>query len=282
MDSHQIIKPCDIKIHEVFYYGIIRKEKIVMEFELYAISDIHGDVGIITDWIKQHLQENTNTILFVLGDAGLNFYMDERDDALKKELQETITKTGFERKSIVQVLFVRGNHDARPENCEYQETNCFGGKAYIQKEYPDLIFLKDGEKYEINKMLFFVVGGGFSEDFHYRILNGSRLFINQEYSFNEVEKIISKAETIAKGNESIVLLTHVLPKEILKYTKLQTKRMQQSITEYALQKIHEIFNNKDCSWFCGHYHTRKVFKIEKNKHVTTFQILSNAVEKLHI
>ena len=74
----------------------------------------------------------------------------------------------------------------------------------------------------------------------------------------------------------------MLPKEILKHTKLQTKRMQQSITEYALQKIHEIFNNKDCSWFCGHYHTRKVFKIEKNKHVTTFQILSNAVEKLHV
>ena len=87
--------------------------------------------------VKKQNTETQKIILLQLGDAGLNFCMDERDQKLKKELQDKIDELKTEG-IYIQILFVRGNHEARPGNMEsgnldrYIEKEVYGGRAYIE------------------------------------------------------------------------------------------------------------------------------------------------------
>ena len=136
--------------------------------------------------VKKQNTETQKIILLQLGDAGLNFCMDERDQKLKKELQDKIDELKTEG-IYIQILFVRGNHEARPGNMEsgnldrYIEKEVYGGRAYIENNpkgpaFPDLIFLKDGEIYSIpdgeERKDFLAIGGGRSLDFFERFLKG--------------------------------------------------------------------------------------------------------------
>lgn len=56
----------------------------------------------------------------------------------------------------------------------------FGGKAFIEKEYPNLIFAKNGELYTIGGKSVLVIGGAYSVDKDYRITYGYRWFKDEQ------------------------------------------------------------------------------------------------------
>ena len=59
-----------------------------MQYHL-LYRDIHGDIRRILKWLEQIRQQNvSNAVLILLGDAGLNYYLDERDMKQRRDYNE--------------------------------------------------------------------------------------------------------------------------------------------------------------------------------------------------
>lgn len=70
-------------------------------------------------------------------------------------------------------LCIHGNHERCPTTIPgYVEREWHGGKAWVQSEYPNLIFAKDGEIYTLNGLRYLVIGGAYSVDKYYRLSRG--------------------------------------------------------------------------------------------------------------
>lgn len=90
----------------------------------------------------------------------------------------------------------------------YKEKLFYDGLAYVEEKYPNLIFLKDGERYTIEGKRFLVIGGGYSKDFFERVLRGYGYWYDEELSDWEFQEI---ADTIAEKQEKLYILSHMLP-----------------------------------------------------------------------
>ena len=156
---------------------------------------------------------------------------------------------------------IRGNHEERPENISaYKEINMFGGKVFIEKDYPNLIFAKDGEEYNINSKKVLVIGGAYSVDKEYRLMHKYKWFKDEQLTKEEMDTIYNKV----KGKHFDIVLTHTCP---LKYEPIEV--FLSGINQSKVDKSMECFldkveNSIDYDkWYCGHYHTEKsVDKLE--------------------
>ena len=125
---------------------------------IYITGDTHRDFSRL-----DNMKFNKDDMLIILGDAGINYFHNEEDSKFKEYL----------KKYNVKMFCIRGNHEERSENIStYEEINMFGGKVFIEKEYPNLIFAKDGEEYNIDGKSVLVIGGAYSVDKDYRLLYG--------------------------------------------------------------------------------------------------------------
>lgn len=207
---------------------------------IYITGDMHREFYRLHD-----IEKNKDNMLIILGDAGINYYLDERDKLLKEQLNSYNIK----------LFCVQGNHEERPKNIStYKEIDMFGGKVYIEEEYPNLIFAKNGELYDIDNKKVLVIGGAYSVDKNYRIIYGHPWFKDEQLSKEEKDNILNKYK-----NEHIdIILSHTCP---LKYepTEVFMKGIDQSDVdksmEQFLNKVEESINYD--KWYCGHYHTEK-------------------------
>lgn len=209
-------------------------------------GDIHRDFSRI-----YKLEKDTDNMLIVLGDVGINYYLNEEDKNYKEYL----------KKLKLKLFCVRGNHEERPENIStYKEVEMFGGKVFIEEEYPNLIFAKDGEIYNIDGKKILVIGGAYSVDKQYRLLHGYKWFKDEQLTKKEMDTILDKV----KGKHFDIVLTHTCPykyepREVF-MQGLDQSKVYKSM-EHFLDKIEENINY--AKWYCGHYHTEKqVDKLE--------------------
>ena len=145
---------------------------------IYTTGDNHGDFQRFN-----HLNLNDEDIMIILGDVGINYYLDEYD----KKIKERLSKYNFK------FFCIQGNHEERPENISsYYEIEMFGGQVYIEDEYPNLIFAKNGELYNLNGKSFLVIGGAYSVDKDYRISKRYPWFKNEQLSELERKSILEK------------------------------------------------------------------------------------------
>ena len=79
-------------------------EKVLKHY--FVTGDTHGRVLERLSLINAGKYAASQTALIILGDAGINFYLNKTDINLKRNIQNT----GFT------VYCVRGNHEERPEN----------------------------------------------------------------------------------------------------------------------------------------------------------------------
>lgn len=101
--------------------------------------------------------------MIILGDVGVNYYLDEYD----KKLKEWVKKYNFK------FFCVQGNHEERQKNVSsYHEVEMFDGKVFVEDENPNLIFAKNVELYNIDGKSILVVCGAYSIDKDYRINKG--------------------------------------------------------------------------------------------------------------
>lgn len=207
---------------------------------IYITGDTHRDFYRIHD-----IEKNKDNMLIILGDAGINYYLDEDDRILKERLNSYNIK----------LFCIQGNHEERPENIStYKEVEIFGGKVYVEKEYPNLIFAKNGELYNINNKKVLVIGGAYSIDKNYRLIYGHPWFKDEQLSIEEMNYILNKY----KDQHIDIILSHTCP---LKYepTEVFMKGINQTEVDKTMEKfLDKVEETIDYDkWYCGHYHTEK-------------------------
>ena len=212
----------------------------------YITGDTHRDFSRL-----YKLKQNKDDMLIVLGDAGINYCLNEEDIRYKEYL----------KKFKLKIFCIRGNHEARPEHIKtYKEIEMFGGKVFVEEDYPNLIFAKDGEIYNIDGKSVLVIGGAYSVDKEYRLTYGHRWFKDEELTKEEMNIILDKV----KGKHFDIVLTHTCPykyepREVF-MQGLDQSKIDKSM-EHFLDEIEE--NISYDKWYCGHYHTEKqVDKLE--------------------
>lgn len=213
---------------------------------IYITGDTHRDFSRLNN-----LKFNKDDVLIILGDVGINYYLNDEDIQYKEYLNNFKLK----------IFCIRGNHEERPENINtYKEVDMFSGKVFIEENYPNLIFAKDGEIYNIDGKSILVIGGAYSIDKEYRLLYGYKWFKDEQLNKEEMNNIFEKV----KEKSFDIILTHTCPykyepKEVF-IKNIDQSKVDKSMEKF-LDKIEEVIDyNK---WYCGHYHTEKqVDKIE--------------------
>lgn len=216
----------------------------------YITGDTHGDFSRYIEFTTR-IQPTENDTMIILGDAGLNYYGNERDEA-RKSFVNSFPFTTF---------CIHGNHEMRPADISTYKINEYsGGMVWYEDKYPNILFAKDGEIYNFDGFSCIVIVGAYSVDKFYRLARGWMWFKNEQPS----EKIKSYVEHQLKnrGNKIDVVLSHTCP---VKYepSEVFIRGLDQSTvdksTEEWLGQIEEKLEYKH--WYCGHYHTAK--KIDK-------------------
>lgn len=211
---------------------------------IYYTGDIHGYKFEIVRFCKRFKPTRDDTII-ILGDVGANYFGDERDVQLKKE---------FARLKPT-ILCIHGNHEMRPWNIPtYKIKEWHGGTVWYEEEYPNILFAKDGEIYDIEGTKHLVIGGAYSVDKYYRLNRGYGWWENEQPS----EEIKQYVEQQIKEKEFDVILSHTCP---FKYEPVEIflpgidQGTVDTSTEEWLDKIEEMVDYK--AWYCGHWHINK-------------------------
>lgn len=213
---------------------------------IYITGDRHRNFKDI-DRFCSRFKTAKEDLLIVLGDAGINYFLDERDYLLKCRL------------SAMPITFfcIHGNHEERPENIEgYKEREFMGGSVYYEEEFPDILFAIDGEVYELNGRSVLVIGGAYSVDKAYRLKIGQRWFESEQPDDKTKEKV--KKVLKQRKQQVDVILSHTCPYKYIPREMFLSCVDQSSVdcsTERFLDEIEE--ENAYQKWYCGHYHTDK-------------------------
>ena len=150
-------------------------------------GDTHGDFSRFRNYNKE-IQEDENTAVIILGDAGLNYFLDERDSHMKNSLS---------KKYKFKIYCVRGNHEARPQNVPDMklvwDEDVFG-EVYMQEKWPNIRYFKDWGLYVIDGHGVAVVG------FNDKPVGCGRAVIDED-SVARVHIEIEEGETHAVGVE---------------------------------------------------------------------------------
>ena len=67
----------------------------------------------------------------------------------------------------------------------------FGAKVYFEKELDNLVFAKDGEIYNFNGLEAVAIGGAYSIDKYYRIVNNFHWFKDEQPS-DKIKKYVER------------------------------------------------------------------------------------------
>ena len=223
-----------------------------MYFKRIDISaDWHGEILQIQKYCaKQHLTKEY--LVLVCGDAGLNFN-GYHDDKPAKSIVNSLGPT---------FLFVRGNHEMRPQTCPYyNEVSWAGGTVYQEAEFPNLLFAKDGEIYKLNDMKCICIGGAYSVDMHYRRWLGELIKKKiwwEDEQLNECEKQYVEQRLKENNWEVDLVLSHTVPYKYLP-TESFLEGIDQSTVSQETEKWLDYIESKlkYRKWYAGHFHCSK-------------------------
>ena len=213
---------------------------------IYITGDKHGRYSDVMAFCYDN-ETNKDDMLIILGDAGINYNLDYRDFNLKKTL------------SCLPITFfcIHGNHEERPENIKTYETMKYhNGIVYVEEKYPNILFAKDAEVYDIDGLDTLVIGGAYSVDKDRRVAMGMKWYPSEQP--NELTKENVRNKLKENDYKVDVILSHTCP-----YKYLPTEMFLPYIDQSKVDKSTEMFLDEIEEktlyqrWYCGHYHTDK-------------------------
>ena len=213
---------------------------------VYITGDTHGDFRRIADFCR-FKDTKKSDIMIILGDAGINYFGDEKDERKKQYIQ-----------SLPVTLFcIHGNHEMRPQTINgYKEYMFHGGVVWHEDAFPNILFARDGEVYDFCGKKCLVIGGAYSVDKYYRIFNGLNWFEDEQP--DQAIKLSVEKKLNEINFETNIVLTHTCPKKYEPMEAFLPGLNQSTIdksTEIWLDKIEESI--KYDRWYCGHWHISK-------------------------
>ena len=229
---------------------------------IYLTGDIHGDVRLALWFIRQH-QITVDDILILLGDVGVNYYGNDQGDRKRKRL---LNSAG------VPVLCIHGNHEERPFNIpSYHETEWRGGTVYVEEDFSNLLFAKDGEIFDLEEHKAIVLGGAYSVDKYYRLSKGMNWFPEEQPSA-EIKQYAEKKLNDC-GWKIDLVLSHTCPQ---KYVPIEAfmPGLDQKLVDHSTEEwLDQIENKLDYNaGYCGHWHI--------DKRIDKMHFLMHSVEAL--
>jgi len=212
---------------------------------IYLTGDTHGRFERIAQFCDK-MSTTKEDVLIILGDAGINFYCNRTDQRKKEQLS----------KLPITLLCIHGNHERRPESLGiYGEQEWHGGIVYVEERYPNILFAKDGEVYDLNGKKTIVIGGAYSIDKARRI-EGLSWWPDEQPSEAIKERVEKKLEEM--GWKVDIVLSHTTP---LKYEPVEVfiRGVDQSKVDKSTELWLESIENRleYQRWYCAHYHTEK-------------------------
>lgn len=214
---------------------------------IYITGDKHGNFLDVYKFCKNNNTKKED-ILIILGDAGINYFLNGRDYTLKEELKDY----------PITFFCIHGNHEERPENIySYIEKKFHEGNVFYEEDYPNLLFAKDAEIYDFNGRKTIVIGGAYSVDKYYRLMHNYNWYPSEQPSEETKEKV--KKVLALRNNQIDVILSHTCPYKYLpREMFIDGIENVDNTTEYYLDEIDDTVEYQD--WYCGHFHTDKKVK----------------------
>ena len=243
----------------------------------FIMSDIHGSVTPLKEIVQKHLNlfsNNEKHYMILLGDTGLNFWLNKQDEQTKKRLSE-----------LPFIYFiVRGNHEERPSNCmkmnpsKWIIEDFFGNAVLTEKDFPNIKYAMDNPSIytiPINEEKFLktlVMGGAYSIDKMFCIQNNWPWFPDEQMT---PEEMIHAQRLIAQEGKIDLVLTHTCPTIMQpQEAMLQGKDIQD--VNAAMERffnglyINSLYREGEAffrAWLFGHYH---IFKDYLQSEIPTF------------
>lgn len=215
-----------------------------MHRHIYITGDKHGEFNSLLWFIEKHPFLTKDDIIIILGDVGLNYYMDLSDTVQKGKLS----------KCPCTFVCLHGNHEQRPsEIFTYQKKyiDMLGCECWVEEEFPNILFPDDGLM-TIDGIRFLVMGGAYSIDKHFRIAHGWNWFETEQMS----DETMNRIRTLIKETNTFdYVLSHTCP---LKFEPrhLFIQGLDQSKVDKRMEHFFdevETLISYD-TWFFGHFH----------------------------
>ena len=202
------------------------------------------------------------TMIVILGDSGLNFWLNNTDKKYKKLLNSM----------NYHIYCVRGNHEQRPELIKSMvlvNDENVNNVVYMEEAFPNIRYFVDGRIYSLLGYKCLVIGGAYSVDKWYRLARAG-------YSKNEAEtadpkkcgwfkdECLTAAEMAAimkevKGESVDFILSHTCPLS-WEPTDLFLNGIDQSTVDKSMEVwLDELKNNVKWKYYLfGHYHADRI------------------------
>ncbi|MCL2604685.1 MAG: metallophosphoesterase [Defluviitaleaceae bacterium] len=215
---------------------------------IYITGDTHRDFRRV-EFLCREFTITADDVLVILGDAGINFFGDPQDASLKSELAQL----------PLTLLCIHGNHEMRPEKIKgYEEARHFGGVVYRQALYPNLLFAKCGETYELAGKKCLVLGGAYSVDKFDRLKMNPPCWWEDEQPSDEIKKH-AEAQLTEENWTVDYVFSHTCPLSDTPYEDLIFSPKSQMFIDKSTEEWLESIKNKltYTKWYCGHFHINK-------------------------
>lgn len=244
--------------------------------KFYITGDKHRNFDLVKRFCKA-IKTNRRDVLIVLGDAGFNYFGDERDDKLKKDVS----------KLPLTLLCIHGNKENRPQHLStYGMKNFCGGKVFYEPQYPNIYFAIDGEIYDLDGKKYIVIGGAHSVD-KTRCLENGLPYFDDEMPDDSIKETV---EAKLQNNKVYGILSHTCPEKYIPKEMFVSTRLSQSSkcknkkgskkfvkidvdrsTEAWLDSIES--KTEYTVWYCGHYHV--------DKEIDKISMMHKCIKPLH-
>ena len=213
-------------------------------------GDTHGGVAERMHYIQNNMPDYipAETAVIILGDVGLNYYLNKKDQKHKQEA----SSYGYT------IYCVRGNHEARPGKqlgMKLIHDDFVNGPVWIEEELPLIRYFCEWGIYEIQRRKTLILGGAYSVDKFYRLQNKWTWFADEQLNEWEMAACLKNIQY-----ESFdLVLSHTCP---ISYqpTDLFLSVIDQSTVDNAM----EVWMEKIASsvqwklWLWGHYHQDRI------------------------
>lgn len=219
----------------------------------FITGDIHREIFKIVQFCDK-LNLKKGDVLILLGDVGVNYYLNKSDSYVKQTLSDL----------PVTIIALRGNHEYRPRDAKNSEyvlksinKNGISGTFEYEEKYPKLLFVNEMfPMFTVNNRKYIGINGAYSVDKHLRQKRG--YMWNEYEQLTEVEKEVVEDNIKENDNDNFTILSHTCP---LKYEPIEM--FLATVDQSKVDKSMEIWldgiedNTKYDKWYCGHYHIDK-------------------------